>query len=68
MSETIKHPEITVKLVGQDGNAHNILGICLRAMKKAGLDKDEQDAFLAEATSGNYEHLLATCMDWFEVE
>ena len=68
MSETIKHPEITVKLVGQNSNAYNILGICLRAMKKAGLSKDEQDAFYKEATSGNYDHLLATCMDWFEVE
>ena len=63
-----KYPDITVELVGQNGNAFNILGICLRAMRRAGLSKEEQDAFQAEATSGTYDHLLATCMDWFEVE
>lgn len=31
-----KHPEITVKLTGEDGNAFNILGICLRAMRRVG--------------------------------
>ena len=63
-----KYPDITIELVGQNGNAFNILGICLRAMRRAGLSKEEQDAFQAEATSGNYDHLLATCMEWFEVE
>lgn len=63
-----KYPDITVELVGQNGNAFHILGICLRAMRRAGLSKEEQDAFHAEATSGNYDHLLATCMKWFNVE
>lgn len=63
-----KYPEITVRLTGEDGNAFNILGICLRAMRRAGLNQAERDAFQAEATSGNYNHLLATCMKWFEVE
>jgi hypothetical protein len=35
---------------------------------KAGLPKSEIDAFFAEATSGDYDHLLATCMRWFEIE
>ena len=30
-----KYPNITVELVGKDGNAFNILGICRRAMKRA---------------------------------
>lgn len=63
-----KYPEITVRLTGENGNAFNILGICLRAMRQAGLSKEERDAFQAEATSGNYDHLLATCMEWFKVE
>lgn len=63
-----KHPEITVKLTGEDGNAFNILGICLRAMRQAGLSQEERDAFRAEATSGSYDHLLATCLEWFNVE
>jgi hypothetical protein len=30
--------------------------------------KEERDAFMAEATSGNYDHLLATCMVWLDVQ
>ena len=63
-----KYPDITVRLTGKDSNAFYILGICLRAMRQAGLSQEERDAFRAEATSGNYPHLLATCMKWFEVE
>lgn len=63
-----KYPDITVQLTGKDGNAFNILGICLRAMRQAGLSQEERDAFRAETTSGNYDHLLATCLEWFRVE
>lgn len=63
-----KYPDITVELVGQNGNAFNILGICLRAMCQAGLSQEERDAFQKEATSGNYDNLLCTCMEWFNVE
>ena len=63
-----KYPDITVELVGQNGNAFNILGICLRAMREADLPQEERDAFEKEATSGNYDHLLATCVKWFNVE
>jgi hypothetical protein len=63
-----KYPNIPVKLVGQDGNAFSILARCRQAMRQAGLPKAEIDAFFAEAKSGDYNHLLATCVRWFEVE
>lgn len=63
-----KYPDITVELIGQNDNAFNILGICLRAMREADLPQEERDAFEKEATSGNYDHLLATCIKWFNVE
>ena len=63
-----KYPEITVELVGKDGNAFNILGICRRAMKRAHLSESEIEAFTQEATSSNYDHLLITCTEWFNVE
>ena len=63
-----KYPDITVELVGQDSNAFNLLGICRRAMKESNLPQSEIDAFTTEATSGNYDHLLATCCEWFNVE
>ena len=63
-----KYPDITVELVGQNGNAFCILGICFRAMREAGLSQEELDKFHDEATSGDYNHLLTTCMEWFNVE
>lgn len=67
MNET-KYPNITVQIVGADGNAFNLLGICTRAMRKAHLPQTEIDAFMSEAMSGDYDHLLATVMAWFAVE
>ena len=64
----VKYPDITVQLVGKDGNAFNILGICRRAMKRAHLPESEIEAFTAEATSSDYNHLLITCTEWFNVE
>jgi hypothetical protein len=62
------HPTITVRLVGEDGNAFAILGRCRRAMIDAGLPKPEIDAFMEEARAGDYDHLLRTCMKWLVVE
>ena len=62
-----RFPDITVRLVGKDGNAFAILGRVLRALTDAGVEKAERDAFYAEATSGDYNHLLATAMRWVEV-
>lgn len=64
----VKYPEIHVQLIGLDGNAFAILGRCLEAMRKAGLNKEERDSFRKEATSGDYNHLLTTCMEWLDVE
>jgi hypothetical protein len=61
---TAERPVLT--LIGHDGNAFAILGTARRALRLAGRD-DDWAAFQAEATSGDYDHLLATVMDWFEV-
>tara|TARA_B110000503_G_scaffold14157_1_gene19312 strand:- start:333 stop:527 length:195 start_codon:yes stop_codon:yes gene_type:complete len=58
--------EIEVDLVGEDGNAYAILGRVQKALKAAGVDKEERDAYFAEATSGDYNHLLRVTMDWVE--
>jgi len=62
-----KYPKIKVKLVGNDGNAFAILGAVRKAMRKANLPTEELDAFTKEATSGDYNNLLATCMKWVDV-
>jgi len=63
-----KYPEIKVRLVGEDGNAFAILGRVSGAMRKAGVSKEERDQFFAEAMSGDYDHLLQTCMKWVNVQ
>lgn len=60
--------KITVKLTGEDSNAFAILGRCRRAMKLAKCSTDEIEAFMKEATSGDYDHLLQTCMKYFDCQ
>lgn len=63
-----KYPNITVELIGIDSNAFSILGACTRAMKRARLPESEIEAFTTEATNSDYNHLLITCTEWFNVE
>ena len=53
----IKYPEISVQLTGEDGNAFSIIAAVSRAATE----------FWDEATSGDYDHLLATAMRWVDV-
>ena len=64
---TPKHPDITVTLTGQDGNAFAVLGRCREAARDAGLSDDKIAAFMKEATAGDYDHLVQTAMRWFEI-
>ena len=66
MSDT-KYPEVTVELTGTDGNAFSILARVSGALKRAGVDKTERDAFYNEATAGDYDALLRTAMRWVNV-
>jgi len=65
--KTIKYPEIEVTLVGTDGNAFALIGEVQKALKKEGVSKEEISEFFNEATSGDYTHLLRTCMAWVNV-
>ena len=61
------YPDITLQLSGEDGNALSILGRARRMATEAGLSLEERDKFQQEALSGDYDHLLQTCMKWFAV-
>jgi hypothetical protein len=63
----VKYPGIKVRLTGQDGNAFAIIGRVMSAMRDAKASQDDIDAFMAEAQSGDYDHLLRTCMNWVDV-
>lgn len=67
MDTQVKYPDITVQLVGNDGNAYAILGSVQRALRQAGVAAEEVSAFHQEATSGDYHHLLRTAMRWVDV-
>ncbi len=62
-----KYPNVKVKLVGRDGNAFVIMGAVSSALRKAKVEKAEIDACMAEMTSGDYDHLLQTAMEWVDV-
>ena len=63
-----RYPDAQVQLSGQDGNAFAILGRTAAALRAAGVPQQEIDAFFAEATSGDYDHLLQTTMAWVDCE
>ncbi len=60
-------PDVTVQLTGEDGNAFSIIGRVRKALKRAGYT-DLATKFLEETTSGDYDHLLQTCMKYVNVE
>jgi hypothetical protein len=59
-----RHPHVQVQLSGEDGNAFVILGRTAAALRAAGVAQEEIEAYFAEATSGDYDHLLQTTMTW----
>ena len=67
MASESKQTGLKLKLVGEDGNAFLIMGKAARLLRKNGMG-DKVAAFQAECMSGNYDHLLATCMEWFDCE
>lgn len=62
-----KYPEVHVQLTGNDGNAFAILGRCRAAARAKNVPLNECNEFIDEATTGDYNHLLATAMKWFTI-
>lgn len=63
-----RYPEITVRLVGEDGNAFAIMGRVQRALRRAGVSNDVIAEYRKEATESDYDHMLRTTMRWVDVE
>lgn len=62
---------ITVQLgnlAGPEGNAFVILGRVQGALKHAGVGEDEVQEFREEATSGDFNNLLAVVRRWVTVK
>ena len=67
MAETgVKFPDVSVRLTGGDGNAMAVIGKVATALRRAGHGA-EVATFMDEAMSGDYNHVLQTCMAWVDV-
>lgn len=53
-------------LVGVDGNAYAIIGYVINAMKREHFTKDEIDAYIKDATSSDYTHLI--CVSIIQID
>ena len=58
---------LTVKLIGEDGNAFAIMGAVSKALKRAGYF-DLASQYFKEATEGDYNHMLSVTMKYVNVE
>lgn len=52
-------------LVGQDGNAYNLMGYTAVALREEGLGHLENKMY-KEATSGDYNHLIVVCNEYVQ--
>lgn len=67
MAMVIKHPDVTVQLVVQDGNVFNLMGIVANTLRENGFG-DEVDSLVSEVTSSkSYHEALAVMMRWVDV-
>jgi hypothetical protein len=62
-----KYPNISVQLIGNSGNAFEIIAHVRKAMRDEGVSEEELYDFFVEATEGSYENLLLVCMKWVDV-
>lgn len=53
-------------LIGINGNAYNIMGYVRDAMHDAKMTNDDIDAYIKDATSSDYNHLLAVSCEMID--
>lgn len=64
----VKYPDVSVTLIGEDGNAFAILGKVQKALKQAGVPAEEVKEYMDEAMSGDYDNLLRVTTETVVVE
>lgn len=62
------YPDVVVELIGNNGNAFEIMGRVRTALQDADVPVSEFAKFQNEAMSGDYENLLRTVTKWVSVE
>lgn len=66
METKIEKP--TAKVIGQDSNVFVTLGICSKALKKAGQHEQAREMQSKVMDSGSYNEALAIMMEYCELE
>jgi hypothetical protein len=56
------------KLIGEDGNIFNLMGIASRTLKRAGLEEEAKEMVDRIFKSESYDRALQIIMDYVEVE
>ena len=64
----LTNKKVKMQLVGLDSNAYAIMAAFIRAARKQGWTHEESKAVIDEATSSDYNHLLATIANHVEEE
>jgi hypothetical protein len=64
----IKHPDVTVKLVGEDGNVFAIVGRVSLALRHAGYPDEAKDFVAAATACHSYDEVLGLCLATVDVE
>lgn len=54
------------KLVGEDGNIYNLIGIASRALKKAGMEKQAAEMTQKVYKSQSYDEALTIILDYVD--
>ncbi|MGB3899770.1 MAG: hypothetical protein WA973_14595 [Mesorhizobium sp.] len=67
MSGTPVYPNISVRLIGIDNHPMTIVAALTRGLRDGGIGRDEIDRIMREALSGDYDHVLATCLKYVRV-
>jgi hypothetical protein len=63
-----RFPDVSVRLIGEDGNVFAIIGRVCRALRKGGATDEDVKAFTDEVTSaGSYDEALVVVMRWVDV-
>lgn len=58
--EQVVNKKVKLNLIGVDSNAFAVIGTFQREARRQGWTKEEIKLVVDAATSGNYDHLLAT--------
>ena len=65
---TVRHPEICVCVVPEARSDFRIVDHVTKAMRKAGVPREEIDQFCDEAVAAAERELLRICGEWVTVE